>query len=103
MAGMQMTSTEIWLRLIYTGDLFGEGMLRAAQSLANSAVIDAETLTSSGLTAKQARRFLAMSSREIEESLLWLEQPQHHLILACEKQYPPQLRALADYPGALFI
>lgn len=54
MAGMQMTSTEIWLRLIYTGDLFGEGMLRAAQSLANSAVIDAETLTSSGLTAKQA-------------------------------------------------
>ncbi len=103
MAGMQMTSTEIWLRLIYTGDLFGEGMLRAAQSLANSAVIDVETLTSSGLTAKQARRFLAMSSREIEESLLWLEQPQHHLILACEKQYPQQLRALADYPGALFI
>jgi DNA processing protein len=36
-------------------------MLRAAQSLAK-AVIDAETLTSSGLTAKQARRFLAMSS-----------------------------------------
>lgn len=103
MAGKRMTSTEIWLRLIYTGDLYGDGMLSVARSLVKNGVSDIEALTFSGLTAKQAKRFLAMSQREIEESLLWLEQPQHHLILAHDALYPAQLRALADYPGALFI
>lgn len=103
MAGTLMTSMEIWLRLIYTGDLFGDDMIRAAQCLVKSGVVDVEALASSGLTANQARRFLAMSPREIEESLVWLEQPQHHLILACEPLYPQPLRAIADYPGALFI
>jgi DNA processing protein len=31
MAGERMTSTEIWLRLMHTGSLYGDGMVEAAR------------------------------------------------------------------------
>ncbi|MGK9175761.1 DNA-protecting protein DprA [Yokenella regensburgei] len=98
-----MTSTEIWLRLIYVNDLYGDEMVRIAQRLAKAASIDFNALIDTGLRAKQARRFLSMTPREIEESLCWLAEPRHHLILATDACYPAQLRAIADYPGAIFI
>jgi len=98
-----MTSTEIWLRLIYINDLYGDDMVSAAQSLAQRDFIDFDALMECGVGAKQARRFLTMKPRDIEDSVSWLAEPNHHLILSSDARYPAQLRAIADYPGALFI
>ncbi|WP_437889926.1 DNA-protecting protein DprA [Phytobacter sp. V91] len=98
-----MTTTEIWLRLIYINTLYGDAMVRVAQSLAKLQSIDFEALSECGLTARQARRFLAMKPQDVEASLCWLDDPHHHLIISSDARYPPQLRAISDYPGALFV
>jgi DNA processing protein len=103
MAGNRMTSTEIWLRLVYVNDLYGDEMVRVSLLLNSLPAIDYEALTGCGLKAKQARRFLAMEMRDIEASLAWLSEPQNHLIVATDVRYPLQLRAITDYPGALFV
>ncbi|MCU6677572.1 DNA-protecting protein DprA [Leclercia tamurae] len=98
-----MTSTEIWLRLISTGELYGDKMVAIAQQLQRQPHIDGAVLTGMGLTQKQKARFLAFSPREIDRSMEWLAEPGHHLICADSALYPVQLRAITDYPGALFI
>ena len=98
-----MTLTEIWLRLIHLGELYGERMLEAAHFLASHLHPDAKTLSHAGLTAKQSARFFAVSHRDIDSTLAWLALPGHHLLLASDADYPPALRAITDFPGALFV
>jgi len=98
-----MTSTEIWLRLISIGELYGDKMVALAQQLQREPHIDAAVLAGMGLTQKQKARFFSFSPREIERSMAWLAEPGHHLISADSALYPAQLRAIADYPGALFV
>lgn len=103
MAGERMTSTEIWLRLIHTGSLCGDAMLDAVARLQNQKSIDVPVLRNAGLTAKQAERFFAPDENELERSLMWLEQPDNQLLTAHDPLYPPLLRTIPDYPGALFV
>lgn len=103
MAGERMTSTEIWLRLMNAGDLCGDAMLLAAQNLAQQTNIDDFALAEVGLTVKQASKFLSLKEAELERSLNWLEVPDHYLVSADSPLYPPLLRTLMDYPGALFV
>ncbi|WP_238082695.1 MULTISPECIES: DNA-protecting protein DprA [Pseudescherichia] len=98
-----MTLTEIWLRLIHLGELYGERMLEAAHFLASHPHPDAKTLSLAGLTAKQRARFFAVPPRDIDSTLAWLALPGHHLLLASDADYPPALRAITDFPGALFV
>ena len=98
-----MTSIEIWLRLIHTGSLCGDGMLEAAARLHKQKNIDVSAVRDAGLSAKQAERFFAADEGELERSLVWLEQPGNHLLTATHPLYPPLLRAIPDYPGALFV
>lgn len=53
-----MTRTEIWLRLMYVGDLYGEAMLNMANSLIRQPQINSARLQEAGLSARQAERFL---------------------------------------------
>lgn len=103
MAGKRMTSTEIWLRLIDIGDLCGDMMLMAAQRLSHRENIDAAALTDAGLTKRQACKFMSVKVTDLERSLKWLELPGHYLITADHPLYPPRLRTLPDFPGALFV
>ena len=103
MAGKGMTSTEIWLRLINTGSLCGDAMLKAALHLLKQAVVDGAAIKEAGLSSKQAVRFFGLSESELERNLLWLEQPGNHLLTADHPLYPPLLRTFPDYPGALFL
>ena len=103
MAGERMTSTELWLRLIHTGSLYGDVMLEAAARLHNQTTIDGPVVRDAGLSVKQAARFFAFRERELESSLLWLEQPGNYLITADHPLYPPLLRTIPDYPGAVFV
>ncbi len=103
MAGKRMTSTEIWLRLINIGSLCGDEMLTAAQTLLSKGIIDVATIREAGLSAAQARKFFAPDESVLERSLKWLEQPGHYLLTASDPLYPPLLRAIPDYPGALFV
>jgi DNA processing protein len=103
MAGKRMTSTEVWLRLIYTGQLYGEAMLSLARELSLLSEINIPALKHAGLSVKQSQLFLAFTEAEIERSLLWLSEPDHHLLLADDPLYPKPLRAIEDFPGALFV
>ncbi|HGU8992057.1 TPA: DNA-processing protein DprA, partial [Escherichia coli] len=98
-----MVDTEIWLRLMSISSLYGDDMVRIAHWLAKQSHIDAVVLQQTGLTLRQAQRFLSFPRKSIESSLSWLEQPNHHLIPADSEFYPPQLLATTDYPGALFV
>lgn len=103
MAGNRMTSTEIWLRLIHTGSLCGDQMLTAAARLLMQTRIDDAVVRDAGLSTKQAQQFFALDENELERNLAWLEQPENHLLTADDPRYPPLLRTIPDYPGALFI
>ncbi|CAH5706882.1 DNA processing protein DprA [Enterobacter cloacae] len=103
MAGNRMTSTEIWLRLIHTGSLCGDQMLAAAARLLMQTRIDDTIVRDAGLSTKQAQRFFALNESELQRNLAWLEQPENHLLTADDPRYPPLLRTIPDYPGALFI
>lgn len=103
MAGKRMTSTEIWLRLIHTGSLCGDQMLAAAARLLMQTRIDDAVVRDAGLSTKQAQGFFALNESELQRNLAWLEQPENHLLTADDPRYPPLLRTIPDYPGALFI
>lgn len=103
MAGNRMTSTEIWLRLIHTGSLCGDQMLAAAARLLMQTRIDDAVVRDAGLSTKQAQQFFALDENELQRNLAWLEQPENHLLTADDPRYPPLLRTIPDYPGALFI
>ena len=77
-----MVDTEIWLRLMSISSLYGDDMVRIAHWLAKQSHIDAVVLQQTGLTLRQAQRFLSFPRKSIESSLCWLEQPNHHLIPA---------------------
>ncbi|WP_336222252.1 DNA-protecting protein DprA [Citrobacter amalonaticus] len=98
-----MTRIEIWLRLMGVSELFGDEMVRIAHNLTKQPHIDAAVLRRAGLTASQTTRFLTFPEAGLEQTLCWLEQPHHHLLLADTDDYPAQLRAINDYPGALFV
>ncbi|HDC4615825.1 TPA: DNA-protecting protein DprA [Enterobacter cloacae] len=98
-----MTSTEIWLRLIHTGSLCGDQMLAAAARLLMQTRIDDAVVRDAGLSTKQAQQFFALDENELQRNLAWLEQPENHLLTADDPRYPPLLRTIPDYPGALFI
>ncbi|AWD02832.1 TPA: DNA-protecting protein DprA [Klebsiella aerogenes] len=98
-----MTPTEIWLRLMRVNNLYGDEMVLIARRLGCAGQLNTETLRAVGLTKAQATQFLALNQQQIDVSLQWLEQPEHHLITADHALYPPQLRAIDDYPGALLV
>ena len=93
-----MTPTEIWLRLMHIGELWGDKAVAIAGNIMRHRV-----LAAAGLTAKQQARFQSIPESHIEASLRWLKEPDHHLLLANSPLYPPTLRAIRDYPAALFI
>ena len=82
MAGKRMTSTEIWLRLINIGSLYGDAMLEIAQRLLRQATVDAEAVNAAGLSPKHAVKFFSFSESELERSLEWLEHTDNHLLTA---------------------
>lgn len=103
MAGKRMTSTEIWLRLINIGSLYGDAMLEIAQRLLRRATVDAEAVNAAGLSPKHAVKFFSFSESELERSLEWLEHTDNHLLTADDPRFPPLLRSIPDFPGALFV
>ncbi len=69
MAGKRMTSTEIWLRLINIGSLYGDAMLEIAQRLLRRATVDAEAVNASGLSPKHAVKFFR--SVRVSLNVVW--------------------------------
>ncbi|MCE9899354.1 DNA-protecting protein DprA [Raoultella terrigena] len=98
-----MAPAEIWLRLMRVNGLYGEAMATVAHRIGTAVGLNNEALRLCGLSAAQARQFLTFGQRDIDAALEWLEQPEHHLLSTDSPLYPPQLRATADYPGALLV
>ena len=98
-----MTPTEIWLRLMKVSSLYGDGVVVAARRLRLAPTLDPEALHVCGLNKAQSKQFLGISQREIDAVFQWLEQPGSSLLTADSPLYPSQLRAIRDFPGALFV
>jgi DNA protecting protein DprA len=98
-----MTQIEIWLRLAQVNELYGDEMVRIAHWLNTQPSISNAVLLQAGFSPRQARRFLTFSDLTLEKTLRWLEQPNHHFVVADSEHYPRQLRAIEDYPGVLFV
>ncbi|MDF9156860.1 hypothetical protein PO449_18735, partial [Escherichia coli] len=64
-----MVDTEIWLRLMSISSLYGDDMVRIAHWVAKQSHIDAVVLQQTGLTLRQAQRFLSFPRKSIESSL----------------------------------
>ncbi len=74
-----------------------------ARQLRSSSTLDYENLRACGLNSVQSQHFLGVSQSEVDATLQWLERPNCHLLTADEPLYPPQLRAIVDFPGAVFV
>ncbi|WNJ79968.1 DNA-protecting protein DprA [Cedecea neteri] len=98
-----MQITEIWLRLMAVKGLSGDKFLKIAHFLERCPVVERESLLAAGLNARECALFTAFDARQLEASLLWLDKPNHHLLTAENVLYPEQLRAINDYPAALFV
>ncbi|EPS1152228.1 DNA-protecting protein DprA [Klebsiella pneumoniae] len=98
-----MTPDEIWLRLMKVSSLYGDRMVEIAQRLCAAASVDREALHAVGMTAAQAKLFFRLDEHELDETLRWLGQPDHHLLRGDDPRYPLRLKAIADYPGALLV
>ncbi|MEW7312547.1 DNA-protecting protein DprA [Buttiauxella gaviniae] len=98
-----MPPKEIWLRLMAVQTLSGDKLLKIAHFLLSEPEYSTVSLARSGLSARQISQFLAFSEKELEKAMLWLEQPQHHLLTVDDVRYPNQLRSIDCYPAALFI
>jgi DNA processing protein len=71
----------------------------AARILHAAPVPDSEVLYVCGLSAAQAKQFLSVSQRELESTLLWLEQPGRHLLLADSPYYHPDCAPSLTIPA----
>lgn len=98
-----MSPTEIWLHLMFIPGLSGEKCLKIAHFLQNCSVIDSDALIASGLNEKNRHLFNCLTLKQREASLEWLEHPRHQLLTADSPDYPESLRAITDFPAALFV
>lgn len=70
-----MVDTEIWLRLMSISSLYGDDMVRIAHWLAKQSHIDAVVLQQTGLTLRQAQRFLSFRERVSKAHFLGWSNP----------------------------
>ncbi|KGT86234.1 DNA processing protein DprA [Erwinia typographi] len=98
-----MTPTEIWLRLSGVKGMRNRQRLRAAAFLRLNERVSKEDLIEAGLSEEQGKAFLNDDPAMIENTLVWLTHPQHHLLTCDSPQYPERLRNIASSPPLLFI
>lgn len=98
-----MSPTEFWLRLMAVLSLSGEKMVWAARCFRHDPNNPERALRLAKLNENQKKHFFGYPGAQIAATLRWLEQPHHYLLTAEDSRYPQPLRAISDYPGALFV
>ena len=98
-----MPITEMWLRLMMVNGLYGDMQRTIGQQLSQRSDITAAVLAKRGLSSKQIGRYFSLTPSIVEKMQRWLDEPGHHLLLAESPDYPQPLRAIRDYPAALFV
>ncbi|WP_426446209.1 DNA-protecting protein DprA [Siccibacter colletis] len=98
-----MSPTEIWLRLMAVQSMNGEQMRCAANFMLSGAMKITDIAFCPQVTAAQAAQFCKPSEKDIDAALGWLDLPNHALLTVDDPAYPPQLRAIDWFPGAIFV
>lgn len=98
-----MTPTEIWLRLSGVSGMRGQQRLKMAAYLQQAGNVKRDELVQAGFKPEQCEAFLNYDCAIIEQTLRWLENPQHHLVTCDSPDYPERLRNIASFPPLLFI
>ncbi|KOR01767.1 DNA-protecting protein DprA [Pluralibacter gergoviae] len=98
-----MATTEVWLRLMRVNGLYGDAQLAIGRRLCQASAVDAALLRALGFSATQISHYFSLTPAQLYNTLQWLDLPGHTLLLAESPSYPPALRAVSDYPAALFV
>ncbi|NDJ56129.1 DNA-protecting protein DprA [Enterobacteriaceae bacterium 4M9] len=98
-----MRKEEFWLRLMAVQRLRGEKMQKAAEQHLLSGRDIAHSLHDAQLNDTQQRQFYGVSEAELERAERWLATPGNHLLTVMDAHYPPALKSIAWFPGALFV
>ncbi|WP_042873064.1 DNA-protecting protein DprA [Dickeya poaceiphila] len=98
-----MTDTEIWLRLASVKRLGAKRCAILFGQLQAESTCSAGYLTSLSLTEDQVNQFLALSDQDIQHTLRWLENSDHHLVTFNSANYPPLLSNIASPPVCLYV
>lgn len=83
--------------------LYGDQLAALARYLDGASEFTPDVLLESGFSPQQAKRFFSVTDRVMEETLSWLEETGHAFITTESPFYPPALRAISDYPAAVFV
>jgi len=98
-----MTQQEVWLRLSEVKGLRAARLCQWVDSLDDATPITSALLRAHGFTEEQRSAFFHPHSLNIEASLAWLEEDNHHLISLNSPQYPPLLKKIASPPRLLYV
>ncbi len=100
---MSLSETEIWLRLMNVSSIYGDIANALFCRLRESSSCSPEILRSVGCSETQITQFFSPTSEQITQALHWLDDEQHHLLTVSDSMYPESLKAINDYPAALFV
>lgn len=100
---MPMSETEIWLRLMDIPSIYGDVIPALFNTLRECRHIAPEQLQNLGMRRTQIKQFFQLNRQQVIQVSRWLEQEGNGLITLYDADYPPQLRAITDYPAAFFI
>lgn len=102
-----MDDISTWLRLSLTKGIGPASIHRLYEhfgSLNQLAISDAASLVNAGLNRQQAQDFIdAENQEQIETTLKWLDEEDHHLITFGSPDYPRLLADIHDAPPILYV
>ncbi|KHN54368.1 DNA processing protein DprA [Dickeya fangzhongdai] len=98
-----MTDMEIWLRLASVKGLGAKRCAALFGQLQAENSYPAGYLKSLGLTESQTEQFLTLSDLDIQNTVRWLEKPDHHLVTFNSADYPPLLSNIVSPPVCLYV
>ncbi len=102
-AEWDMTDTEIWLRLASVKGFGGKWCAMLFDKLKTESTYSAGYLKSLGFNGDQVEQFSSLNTPDIQNTLQWLENRDHHLVTFNSGGYPPLLSNIASPPVCLYV
>lgn len=96
--------TKFWLALLRTPGVGSKTFLKCLAYYTPEQLFSEprETLLQLGLRGKSIDAIKAPDWQNVEQDLAWLEQPNNHILLFSDTDYPAQLKEIPDPPPILF-
>ncbi|PWV99589.1 DNA protecting protein DprA [Mangrovibacter plantisponsor] len=100
---MSLSETEIWLRLMNVSSVYGDIAHMLFCQLRETPSCTPAILRSVGCSETQIKQFFSPTAQQVTQALNWLDIEHHHLLTIADAMYPTPLKAINDFPVALFV